>query len=481
MGLTEQEASLQLDRIEKDHQLYRYSVDGWSVWYALRSLVFRSLQDLPLSNPNPFLEWRWKDKLSVSFQEIPTILKPPECETAVFSPSSFRSEKVGDCYKDVFFDDILPELEPFYKIEILNNKSFYEKNSRRALIPSNQTNATFNLLVGLFSRLFQTSEIRQFAAFFSKFIQREIELNFSENYLAKLISQTYWHKKVYAGFFRRLQPKRILIHNPGQISIIAAAQAQGIPCIEFQHGTFSRYHPFSLTQSAVPYREVIPTPHKILVFGEYWKQEVAANGYFTSEPRPVGSMRIDEFRKKKINQQRSDPHVTRLLFTSQGIDLDRVIPYLQEVLAISGSLPITLDIKLHPLYDKSKKPFEEAFGEDQRVRIISGAEAPSTMDLMIQSDFNLSIYSTCHYDALGLGLPTIILPFTGHEVVLHLYHSGHACFVHSPREILDIITNPDNKSVPPAVSEFYFTPNAFRNIIMEIKSDQILSSTEVVQ
>jgi hypothetical protein len=123
---------------------------------------------------------------------------------------------------------------------------------------------------------------------------------------------------------------------------------------------------------------------------------------------------------------------------------------------------------LHPVYETSKTLYEGAFKDDPRVQVLLGNEDPSTFDLLTLVDFHLSISSTCHYDALGLGVPTIILPFATYENVLSLHELGDAFLARTPTELLDILLRWKGREVPNEVGEFYFKKGALENMKREV-------------
>jgi hypothetical protein len=128
-----------------------------------------------------------------------------------------------------------------------------------------------------------------------------------------------------------------------------------------------------------------------------------------------------------------------------------------------------LYVKLHPVYETSKESYKAAFGGNSRVHVVLGNEPPSTFELLTQAQLHVSISSTCHYDALGLGVPTVILPFTTHDIVLSLHQAGHAYLAYTPQELLEIVLHCKDHAVPPEISEWYFTSGALENIKRELE------------
>ena len=70
--------------------------------------------------------------------------------------------------------------------------------------------------------------------------------------------------------------------------------------------------------------------------------------------------------------------------------------------------------------------------------------------------------SASHYDAIGLGVPTIILPFKTHEIVLPLQRAGHAWLARTPEDLVSFVRTWPTLHVPRPTSEHYFRPGAQR-------------------
>jgi hypothetical protein len=83
-----------------------------------------------------------------------------------------------------------------------------------------------------------------------------------------------------------------------------------------------------------------------------------------------------------------------------------------------------------------------------------------------------------HYDALGLGVPTIVLQLPGYETVVDLIEAGHAYLARTPQDLLTFIAGSRNLSVPPEVSTYYFTPGAVQNMLRELNAAEVNNERE---
>ena len=449
--------------LEAKHDLFQYQVDGYSAWRLLRFAAASKMQNLPfVVKPAGTIFRELFERLVLVLPELIKILFPRRAEFVIKTCSSALREQTNGFYKDVYFDDLIGELGSCYKIETINNPA-YSGRRKSALIPIALTTSTIEVISYLLAWV-QSMRISKEAAQISQILQANAPLPaFTPRYIERIFRKFRWHKRIFVFLLRRIRPKHVLVANTGEYAIWAAAQELGITTIEFQHGIFTQNHPDALPALAATYRKNMIVPQKILLYGEYWKADLEKNQFYLQELVPVGNPHIDRYRKIRAGYLagRKPDCPCLILLTTQGLDRERLIGFVSDFLkAAQGKLDYSLYIKLHPIYDREKSSYERAFGSDPKVRILLGSESPTTLELLAKADFHVSIASATHYEALGLGVPTIILPFAGHEIVLPLTDAGHARLAHTSRDLLDILRGQRGISVPPEVSNFYFTPNS---------------------
>lgn len=469
---TEAEASARLRELEVKYDLFRYTVDGYSAWRLLRFWAALSLQSLPFQKQVVLPKWRRLGKLLFqSVLDLPAFLFPKPARYVVKTFSSALSDKENGCWKDVYFDDLLKEIGNCYKIEVQNNPLFIDRR-KAALIPVAITTASIDLLSAIFAKVFRPAGISQVAYRMAADLQDEPDLHVLNScIIARILYRFYWSKRIYKWLLMRIRPDFVLVADTAEYPIWSAAKELGIKTFEFQHGIFSRNHPDALPGLALPYTSTLIVPHKIFLYGDFWKRELEANGFYEKVLCVVGNIRIDHYRniRTTYTARNRDDAPCCIMLTTQGFAVRQLISFVSQFLDLAeGQLNYQLYIKLHPIYDRDRSIYDAVFASNQRVQVISGADEPSTFDLLTRADLHLSISSACHYDALGLGVPTVILALPNHEIVLHLVDSGHASLARTPKDLVDIATKWRDISVPPEVSEFYFQPNGAFNIKREL-------------
>lgn len=456
-------------QIEARHDLLQYEVDGWCVWPVLRFPVAMALLDLPFTKSRELFSLR--ELLFIAARDLPGLVFPRQSRYSVITFSSALMEEEGRRYKDVFFDDLLRELGSFFKIESVNNKSFLPR-SRAALIKSDVTSTAIDLLSSLvLPRFRKPSGIASVAEKLSASLRQEPGLEaFTPQDIAARLEGFYWHKKLYAWLLGRTRAKYLFSADGySDHAIIAAAKERGLKVCEFQHGGFLQGGPEYGWEAvyAARYKSKMPIPDQMFLYGEYWKEQLEVDEFWKGHLFAVGNLRMDQYRKLKAQSQssRKKDDAFRIVLTAQGIDTARLIAFLSGFMELaSKELEVNLYIKLHPVYESDKEIYERAFPADSRVRVISGSEAPSTFELLSSADLHLSISSACHFDALGLGVPTVIIPLANSDWVLPLHRAGHASLAPTPQALLEIVSQLGRKGVPDEIGSYYFRPNALLNM-----------------
>jgi hypothetical protein len=462
------ESQTRLWSLEEKRDLLRFTVDGWSVWPLLRTSVSLGFRGAPFDKVSNKDRWRRSEWLGMALKDL---VRVPALRKArylvVASSANRRSQEKNGLYKDVYFDELLLNVGSYVKIEYAGSRSF-ATNSQSALIKGDITSSLIEATVGLLSRLGPRS-VSEIAMELGPLLQREGLETWTSQKITKVLRGFFWRKKLYKWLLARIQPEcLLLIYAYGDHAVVAAAKERGVPVLELQHGFVSRYHPgYSWSPYALPYRRQMPIPDKVLLYGDYWKQELEANGFWGQELRTVGSLQIDEFRHHKPEAD----HSCIIVVTTQGLDTQRLVDFLSDFMAMAhGKLSFRLYVKLRR--EPTKEPYRSALGAYENVCVVLGSEPPFTFDLLSTADLHVSICSTAHYEALALGAPTIILPFEGHLNVLHLCETGYAFLAETPEDMLDIVLHWQHTRVPDAIGEFYFKADALKRMRAELDMSQ---------
>ena len=456
-----------LQALEAKHNLLEYRLDGWSVWCVLR---FPLQFALVTPGTVPAARMSYRERLSFAVTDAGRLVRPRSARYVVKTYSSGLVEREGELYKDIWFDDLIKEIGAVFKIEQVNSPMFLSRRAQ-ALIPSDVTTSGIELAASALARVWRPTQAAEVAREVSRILAQELGPGVvAEEWIAPRLRLFLAGKALYRRLFMRIRPSFLLVADPGEHASVAAAKELGVTAVEFQHGgTTDRYHGgYCWTGYAIPHRLRMPIPDRLYLYGEHTRREIDRHGFWGSSIRVVGCPRVDQYRNRRAEPAQDGP---KLLLTT-GASIADTIAFMAEFLRASRDVPgLELWVKLHPIYERSPDAYLEAFRGDARVQVLSGSEDPSTFELLSRASVHVSVSSSCHYDALGLGVPTVILPLPTHEIVLPLHQAGHALLAQSPADLADMVGGWRGLRVPPDVSGYYFRPHSIRNMREDLERE----------
>jgi hypothetical protein len=459
-----------LRRVEAEHDLLRYTVDGWCAWPLLRFGVAMELQRLPLSGGG----LRRRGTLARVAEAVRgagpflTVRRTPYLAKTY---TSGLGERTGGKYKDVWFDDLLLAVGEHVKLEAVNNADFLPRRAA-ALLPATLTNTPLEVLAGVLARGLPSAEIRRVAHALADVLAAELG---TQKYDAPTVDRHLqhfaWSRSVYHRLLGRVRPTHVLTADPGEYALVAAAKELGITSVELQHGLLDRVsHPsYAWTAYAAPFKHRMPVPDVLFLYGDHWRDELQANGFWGDSARAVGSLRMEQYRRQRAQRRPGDAFT--IVFSTQGLDVAGSIGFLRQFLTLGQQdRDLRLILKLHPVYDRDPGAYRAALASDSRACVLGAAEGETVFELIARADLHLSISSTCHYEALGLGVPTVVLPFTTSEVMAPLCRVGHARLASTPSELWEVVGRTRAGEAPSAPSEYYFKSGALGNMLRELRA-----------
>lgn len=319
-------------------------------------------------------------------------------------------------------------------------------------------------------------------------------------------------RTVYRTMLRRMGPHRVVVTNTQEWSLSAAARDLGIPVFEMQHGLFTRTHPDMLLASAAPWSDTVLPRAGFLLFGAYWKERLTGGGFYADDVfHCVGNRVIEAAREAAL---RPDAHVAnhctghapgkaagqepnhtggyvagranpsdtspqdgtqpacdapptlRVLWTLSGNEVPSDFAFVGEALrTVAAKTPAVLTIRIHPRYHS---PALMGLAEGIRARgletrITTPAMRVAVHEELLRCHVHMSTFSTCHFDALGIGRPTVVLPFNGHEHVSDLVDRGDAPFATDPASLAAAILDAPHALIPERACRFC-TPGYDENV-----------------
>lgn len=467
-----------LRELEERRALLRHTFDGWSIWPLFRMQVAMALLD-PQATPKgggSGGQFSRKEMVRLALGDMMAWCSAPRGIRALMvTCSSYRTDTEEGRPKDTMFDDYGRRLGDVFKFERINNRRLFELNAQ-SVLPSRMTNSLMTLLQRLCARLPVPAAARSAAeALVADIAGTPAARVLTTEVVARRLAAFRHGRRQWRSLCRRVRPRVVLIDDGCyQHDLMAGAKEAGVWVMELQHGTFTPEGPeYCWSRAALAHREQMPVPDRFLVFGEHWRGLLEADGFWTDRVSIVGSTRIDLHRKVSRFEKRAHPGLV-MLVTTQGVAREELVRWIQEVMrALKDQPAFRVIVKLHPGYDHDPAPYQSALGNDRRVVVQPGTEGPTTFERLLEADLHASISSSCHFDSLALGTPTVILGLPSHEYVLNILESGHAALARSPQEWADVVRATTGARVPEAVGHHYFRAGAAENLaeaVTEIES-----------
>lgn len=417
--MTVDQAKDAVEAFERRHRVFADLCQGVSLWRLVRFEVMTELTRGTLYRRPP----ERAALLAGSLQGARTFLLPPRhaayvCKTYA---SALRREE-GGRWLDIHFDDLLRAVPGGVKM-CSYDAGGYREQLRRALIAPRIDETGILVASAILGRIPPPMADRLLCGRLSERIRTELGLaSFTPARLQRKASTFRWRRRLFRGILRRVRPHAILVPNTGQFALLAAAQDLGIRFIELQHGLFGADHPDALPDFALDMAEprALLLPDRVALYSPYWQARLAGTAVAT-----LGRLAIAG-RPGTAPVAAGPGDDGPVLVTAQGIEGERLAALLAGALrAVPDG--VRLIVKLHPTYGEDRETFERHLTEfADRVTILDGTGKPATEALLAACSVHVSISSACHYDALMIGRPTIVIALPSHESVLDLVARGDA-------------------------------------------------------
>ncbi len=427
-ALSEQEVWEKLDRLETETGILNLQVDGWPAWQILRFTVASKMQKLNWQKPPAS-----RGDLITALLRGLNFWNIQQRDYIVHSLYSGARNKTEKGYSDIWFEDLLENVPGGGKL-IRYNAPGYSDRQSKLRTPYDYDTTLLIYFATFLAKVLPVKDPDNHAKKIAELAYSKLSLPFiTEKFVLRRVSVTYWQNRLYKVLLKAMRPKAVFVIDTTEFSLLSAAQELGIKFIELQHGIFTRFHPRSLRPELASSNKIL-FPSALGLYGDFWKKELQETAIGKKNLiQVIGNPLLEKYRRlreERRSQSRS------IVITTQPFDLATMRDFFQEFLKASDE-NIKVIFKLHPASGSSAGLLHEL--KDSRVEILTGLQEPNTYELIANADFHLSVASACHYDALAIGTPTIILALEGHELMLNLHEKGAASLVKTPAELLKIL------------------------------------------
>jgi len=421
-------------KIEDELNLFSYRIDGVNLWERIRFDVFLNIlfevglyEETKTSKNLSFLNLYNKIIIYNTFLFDSIFHNPFFINNVDFIFFGHQRRKLMDdgYYWDIYTDPIIPILGSYKTatIESYENLSHFKPAKTRNLYYT----GAFQILSKINKYMSNYNKKNVFD--FSRYVEGRIKQDFSVavdiySLTSNVISSAKSTYPIFSKFFKKTTPKICFtMASYGSEDIIIAAKQFGIPVIELQHGTISRYN---LGYSYERNRIKQSFPNYLFSFGEYWRNSV-------DYPIPkenvlsIGYPYFEKLYKKKKNNVKRN----QIVFISQwhiGVRLSKFA--VQTAKRLHGKVSIVY--KTHP-WEELNEYLIQASG-DNLLKVVSG-QTPGLYDLLSTSKWLVGVYSTAVYEGIALGCIPFIVNLPGFDHMEFLIQNGFAKFVNDPEEI----------------------------------------------
>lgn len=442
---------------------YAIQVRGVALWPLVRVAVGYALQELPLS-----LTSLTRSQLIIaSARSIGDIVWHPRlaADYMVKSYASSLRIKGANGYEDMYFEALLKAKPGGVRMHSLNAPSYADR--KHGLRTKSVDCTVIHAMGDAMGRVFPIREGAEAYEKLSYLISHRFGIaGFTARRIAQVFASFWWQSRLFKHMIASTKVRTVIAADSEERALVFACRSLQVRFVELQHGVLNPEDPLCLPRAALRQasEQALLLPDAQALFGDYWSDRHAQTAMGElKRVFAVGSSTIDQYRALRMAVFRSDVQCPRLVVTTQGLDRNALIEFIASFLSqYEGHCLLT--IKLHPAYDRSAGPYAQILAADPRVEIILGSADPNTYELIAKADLHVSIASACHFDALGIGTPTVVLDLKGSGAVMDLVDSGDAQFARTPMDLVRTVTQRSWGKVCASVSNKYFKPDYLNNI-----------------
>ena len=209
------------------------------------------------------------------------------------------------------------------------------------------------------------------------------------NYIYSKFIVSYYLYKIFLIFFK-IQ-KAYIVSSYSNTELISILKEKGIEVIELQHGIIGSVHRgynYAITDV------LLPTPDKVFVYDNFWKEELIKAGYYDENQIKVTGRLKYELIKKDITIYEN----RYIVFTGQGgfyKEIKELFKNSQSFLEKNGIKLIYLP---HP--NEANKDIDTLVNNLNNNLIILREKQFTTEQYIYNSLAHISVYSSCHFDAV---------------------------------------------------------------------------------
>lgn len=206
--------------------------------------------------------------------------------------------------------------------------------------------------------------------------------------------------RAYRRLLTWLRPRHIYVVSAyTKTDIVYAARSIGIMVSEIQHGMMAPFHP-SYSYASLGRGWDLALPDRLIVNSPFWLKTQGQTPYATVVLNP-------------LSQKAPPPAAANgrpyLLFSGQNLAHDKVADLVTQFLANPACKDVDFLYACHPSEDPKRVAQRIGGGGDQRIRVEPFVSSEQTRALIAGAQKHVSVYSSCHVDALEIKGETYVM------------------------------------------------------------------------
>lgn len=220
--------------------------------------------------------------------------------------------------------------------------------------------------------------------------------------------------KFYNLIFKFLNIKKVsVISSYTKAAIVSSANQLNIETKEYQHGVVAPYHPLYKFTGETPWSSSL-LPKLLVLSSSYWLSSMQASNFISHKGLTVND-------KKNVNTLESNCILNNIigndsyiLFTGQGICYQGVFDFIHDFLMIYPN--ITFVYRPHPREHLNYLDYTKNVSSNNFL-VIDREVFSDTTSLIRGAKKHISIFSSCHFEALELLNETFVLDIIADNIM----------------------------------------------------------------
>jgi len=459
---------------EDNNNLFDIEISDMKVWEYTRFSIYQYLFSIYFQTSYNFrgdIKSKFNIFIKAFFNYLNSVikynlfLKKNKTEILIFNHP--RRQKDGNYFLDIHTDPLLKELnKKFIVLESSYSLEHFKPAPTKNLIYIDWLEFPYRVLANLKNLELTNRDSLLINDIVNK-IKKEFNLvNEKIIYytLERLIKRYNILKNGVKKLILKYKPKMLIVVDSYTIIhrlAIEQAKKLSIPTIELQHGVMGPYHIAYKFKNLINIKSF---PDYIFVWGNHWKkntkfpvkkENIKVTGFPYLESKKKSLIFNKEFREKNI------------LIISGGINQKTLSQLIISCLKTKKLDEYRFIYKLHPIeYRDAMKTYPELYS-NKNIQVIDNNNK-SIYDFFAISEFQIGVFSTALFEGLAFGLKTIIVKLPGWEYMESIQGKA-AVFVTTKDELVEAITNYNDKFCNDSVINEFWEPNSINNINNEIQ------------